>query len=122
MVSNSNDISVDISNNSLIEQQRMQAEIQRMEQKRLHAQQEAARLRQQMDNSASHTEAQIQSMIESMQKMKESVDQSAREKQELQQQLDNSQATTVVHNITYNIQDSAISGDINSGLKQDDDA
>ena len=47
---------------------------------------------------------------------------SATEKTEILDELDKPKSTTVVQNITYNIQDSAIAGDINAtGLKEKDD-
>jgi len=45
-----------------------------------------------------------------------------REKMKMQEELEKAKPTTVVQNITYNIQDSAIAGDINAtGLKEKDD-
>lgn len=102
-------------------QQKMNAEIQLKDQQRIAAQQEADRLKEQMDQSASHTTAQMQSMLDTLNQLKESAEQSEREKQELEQKLEETKATTVVQNITYNIQDSAIAGDIHPGLKEQDE-
>ena len=103
-------------------QQKMNTEIQLKEQQRIAAQQEAERLKMQMDQSASHTTAQMQSMLDTLNQLKESAEQSEREKQELEQKLEETKATTVVQNITYNIQDSAIAGDIHPGLNNKDDS
>ena len=105
----------------MIARQNMNAEIQIKEQQRIAAQKEANRLKEQMDKSASHTTAQMQSMLETLNQLKESAEQSEREKQELEQKLEETKATTVVQNITYNIQDSAIAGDIHPGLKEQDE-
>lgn len=47
-------------------QQKMNTEIQLKEQQRIAAQQEAERLKMQMDQSASHTTAQMQSMLDTL--------------------------------------------------------
>ena len=103
-------------------QQKMNAEIQLKEQQRIAAQQEADRLKARMEKHTNHTTAQMQSMLETLNQLKESAEQSEREKQELEQKLEETKATTVVQNITYNIQDSAIAGDIHPGLTKQDDA
>ena len=44
-----------------------------------------------------------------------------KERREMQEELKETKSATVVQNITYNIQDSAISGDIKTiGLKEKD--
>ena len=103
-------------------QQKMNAEIQRKEQQRIAAQQEADRLKARMEKHTNHTAAQMQSMLETLNQLKESAEQSEREKQELEQKLETTKATTVVQNITYNIQDSAIAGDIHPGLNKQDES
>ncbi|DAC23115.1 MAG TPA: hypothetical protein HA345_04365 [Candidatus Thalassarchaeaceae archaeon] len=102
-------------------QQKMNAKIILKEKQRIAAQQEAVRLQAQMNQSASHTTAQMQSMLDTLNQLKESAEKSEREKQELEQKLEETKATTVVQNITYNIQDSAIAGDIHPGLKEQDE-
>ncbi len=99
----------------------MNAEIQLKEQQRIAAQQEADRVKARMEKHTNHTTAQMQSMLETLNQLKESAEQSEREKQELEQKLENTKATTVVQNITYNIQDSAIAGDIHPGLNNQDE-
>ena len=91
---------------------KMNVLIQLKDKQRIAAQQEAVRLRAQVDQSASHTTAQMQSMLDTLNELKESAEQSERDKQELEQKLEDNKSTTVVQNITYNIQDSAIAGDI----------
>ena len=79
-------------------------------------------MRKQLSDSASYTAAQMQSMQEEMARLQETVAQAEQEKTEMQDELEKAKSTTVVQNITYNIQDSAISGDINAtGLKEKDD-
>ena len=64
----------------------------------------------------------MQSMQEEMARLQDTVEQAEQEKTEMQDELEKAKSTTVVQNITYNIQDSAISGDINAtGLKEKDD-
>ncbi len=103
-------------------QQKMNAKIILKEKQRLAAREEAVRLQAQMNQSASHTTAQMQSMLDTLNQLKESAEQSEREKQELEQKLEETKATTVVQNITYNIQDSAIAGDIHPGLNKEDES
>jgi len=60
--------------------------------------------------------------IDEIQRLQQTVTQTEREKMQMQDELEKAKSTTVVQNITYNIQDSAISGDINAtGLKEKDD-
>ncbi|DAC26861.1 MAG TPA: hypothetical protein HA330_02145 [Candidatus Thalassarchaeaceae archaeon] len=107
----------------MAEQQKIvNAKIILKEKQRIAAEKEAVRLKAQMDQSASHTTAQMQSMLDTLNQLKESAEQSEREKQELEQKLEETKATTVVQNITYNIQDSAIAGDIHPGLNKQDDS
>ena len=54
-------------------------------------------------------------------KMQRLAEESEKEKKDLQRQLENATPSTIVQNVTYNIQDSAISGDINAGISQDED-
>ena len=64
----------------------------------------------------------MQSMQAEMARLQETVAQAEQEKIEMQDELEKAKSTTVVQNITYNIQDSAIAGDINAtGLKEKDD-
>tara|TARA_B110000902_G_scaffold262282_1_gene338818 strand:+ start:1445 stop:2563 length:1119 start_codon:yes stop_codon:yes gene_type:complete len=51
-------------------------------------------------------------------RLKQTVIQAELEKAEIQKELEKTKSSSVVHNITYNIQDSAISGDINTSLKK----
>ena len=111
-----------IAQQQMAAQQQMNAKIILKEKQRIAAQQEAVRLQAQMNQSASHTTAQMQSMLDTLNQLKESAEQSEREKQELEQKLEDAKSTTVVQNITYNIQDSAIAGDIHPGLNEQDDA
>lgn len=57
-----------------------------------------------------------------IQRLQQTVTQAELEKTRMQDELEKAKSTTVVQNITYNIQDSAIAGDINAtGLKEKDD-
>ena len=57
-----------------------------------------------------------------IQRLQQAVTQAELEKTHMQDELEKAKSTTVVQNITYNIQDSAIAGDINTtGLKEMDD-
>jgi len=52
----------------------------------------------------------------------QTIEQTEQEKSTMQDELEKAKSTTVVQNITYNIQDSAIAGDINAtDLKEKDD-
>ena len=54
-------------------------------------------------------------------RLQQTVIQAELEKAQIQEELEKAKSSSVVQNITYNIQDSAISGDINTGLKKQDD-
>ena len=57
-----------------------------------------------------------------IQRLQQTVTQAELEKTHMQDELEKAKSTTVVQNITYNIQDSAIAGDINAtGMKEKDD-
>ena len=57
-----------------------------------------------------------------IQRLQQKITQAELEKTHMQDELEKAKSTTVVQNITYNIQDSAIAGDINAtGLKEKDD-
>ena len=108
--------------NHVAQQQQMQTSVDQLDQQRRQAQYEAEQLRKQLTDSASYTAAQMQTMQAEMARLQETVSQAEKEKIEMQDELDKAKSTTVVQNITYNIQDSAIAGDINAtGLKEKDD-
>ena len=54
-------------------------------------------------------------------RLKQTVIQAELDKAEIQKELQKAKSSSVVQNITYNIQDSAISGDINTNLEKQDD-
>lgn len=54
-------------------------------------------------------------------RLKQTVIQAELDKAEIQKELDKAKSSSVVQNITYNIQDSAISGDINTNLEKQND-
>ena len=65
---------------------------------------------------------QNQVVNDEIQRLQQTVTQAELEKTHMQDELEKAKSTTVVQNITYNIQDSAIAGDINAtGLKERDD-
>jgi hypothetical protein len=65
---------------------------------------------------------QNQVVNDEIQRLQQTVTQAELEKTHMQDELEKAKSTTVVQNITYNIQDSAIAGDINAtGLKEKDD-
>nr|AIF08126.1 hypothetical protein [uncultured marine group II/III euryarchaeote KM3_26_H05] len=104
------------------QQQRMQASVNQLDQQRSQAHNEAEQLRKQLSDSTSYTAAQMEAMQAQMQSLQETVAQAEKEKTEMQDELEKAKSTTIVQNITYNIQDSAISGDINATeLKEKDD-
>ena len=107
----------------LTHQQRIQdSREKQLDQQRRQAQYEAEQLRKQLSDSASYTAAPMQSMKAEMARLQDTVVQAEQEKTEMQDELEKAKSTTVVQNITYNIQDSAIAGDINAtGLKEKDD-
>jgi len=68
------------------------------------------------------TSIQNEGVNEEMQRLQQTVTQAELEKAHMQDELEKAKSTTVVQNITYNIKDSAIAGDINAtGLKEKDD-
>ena len=100
----------------------MQNVVSQLDRQRVQAQMEVNRLQQQLSESSSYTAAQMKSMQEEMARLQQNIKQAENEKLEMQDELEKAKSTTVVHNITYNIQDSAIAGDINAtGLKEKDD-
>jgi hypothetical protein len=65
---------------------------------------------------------QNEAVNDEIQRLQQTVTHAELEKTHMQDELEKAKSTTVVQNITYNIQDSAIAGDINAtGLKQKDD-
>ena len=102
--------------------QQIQSVVNRLEQQRVNAQYEANQLKKQLADTASLSSTQMQSMQSEMKRLQETVAQAENEKSQLQDDLEKAKSTAVVQNvqnITYNIQDSAISGDLNvTGVDQ----
>jgi hypothetical protein len=109
-----------LSANNSIQQQRMQSVVNQLDQQRIQAQQEANQLKKQLSDTASYSSAQLESMQSEMRRLQELTAESEQEKLEMQDQLEKSKSSTVIQNITYNIQDSAIAGDINTDLRDKD--
>ena len=80
-------------------------------------------LRTRSESSASvQPSIQNESVNDEIQRLQQTVTRAELEKTHMQDELEKAKSTTVVQNITYNIQDSAIAGDINAtGLKEKDD-
>ena len=66
------------------------------------------------------SQSQINHMQEQIKQLSAKLDAEATEKKRIELELEEekNKASTVVHNVTYNIQDSAIAGDINANLKE----
>ena len=109
-----------VSANNSIEQQKIQSVIAQLEQQRIQAQHEANQMRMQLFDTASYSSAQLESMQSEMSRLQDLIAKSEREKLEMQEQLEKSKSGTVIQNITYNIQDSAIAGNINTELFEKD--
>ena len=105
------------------QQQNLQSTVNQLELQRQQAEYEADLLRKQLSDSASFTALQIQEMQAEMARLQQTVEQTEQEKSTMQDELEKAkESTTVVQNITYNVQDSVISSDISAtGLKEKDD-
>jgi len=87
-------------------------------------QQEKSTLHQQLQSQQGMTQSQLNEMQTKIEQLTEKLDSEAAEKARIESELkeEKGKSQTVVQNITYNIQDSAIAGDINAtGLKEKDD-
>jgi len=102
--------------------QQIQSVVNRLEQQRVNAQYEANQLKKQLADTASLSSAQMQSMQSEMKRLQDTIAQTEIDKLQMQEDLEKAKSTAVVQNvqnITYNIQDSAISGDLNvTGVDQ----
>ena len=79
-------------------------------------------LQQQLNQSNQMSASQLSSLQAQIQQMQANIEQSEKAKAELEEKLQNAEKTkTIVQNITYNIQDSAISGDINATVHPTDE-
>jgi hypothetical protein len=105
------------------QQQNLQSTVNQLELQRKQAEYEADQLRKQLSDSASFTALQNQEMQAEMTRLQQTVEQIEQEKSTMQSELEKvKESTTVVQNITYNVQDSVISGDISStGLNEKDE-
>jgi len=85
--------------------------------------QEKAELHRQMQAEQGMSQSQINQMQEQIKQLSTKLDAEATEKKRIELELgeEKNKASTVVHNVTYNIQDSAIAGDINANLKEKND-
>ena len=93
-----------------------QSEImQNLENEQRYAKQQVLQLQQQLNQSNQMSESQLSSLKSQRKQMQASIENSEKVKAELQEKLLKAESNnTIVQNITYNIQDSAISGDINA--------
>ena len=109
--------------NSTQQQDDLQSNIKQMELRRQQAEYEADLLRKQLSDSVSFTALQNQEMQAEMARLQQTVERADQEKAAMLGELENAkESTSIVQHITYNIQDSAISGDISSiGLNEKDD-
>ena len=89
--------------------------MQNLENEQRYAKQQVLQLQQQLNQSNQMSESQLSSLKSQMKQMQASIENSEKVKAELQEKLLKAESNnTIVQNITYNIQDSAISGDINA--------
>ena len=96
--------------------------MQRLDSERRYAQQQVMQLQQQLTQKSQMSESQLANLQEEIQNMQASIEESEKAKVELQEKLQNAEKNkTIVQNITYNIQDSAISGDINATVNPNDE-
>ena len=86
-------------------------------------QQEKSTLHQQLQSQQGMTQSQLNEMQTKIEQLTEKLDSEALEKARIESELkeEKGKSQTVVQNITYNIQDSAIAGDINANPKEKDD-
>jgi len=86
-------------------------------------QQEKSTLHQQLQSQQGMTQSQLNEMQTKIEQLTEKLDSEAAEKARIESELkeEKGKSQTVVQNITYNIQDSAIAGDINANPKEKDD-
>jgi hypothetical protein len=87
-------------------------------------QQEKSTLHQQLQSQQGMTQSQLSEMQAEIEQLTAKLDSEAAEKARIESELkdEKGKSQTVVQHITYNIQDSAIAGDINAtGLKEKDD-
>jgi len=96
--------------------------MQRLDSERKYAQQQVMQLQQQLNQKSQMSQSQLANLQEELQNMQASIEESEKAKVELQEKLQNAEKSkTIVQNITYNIQDSAISGDINATVNPNDE-
>ncbi len=111
-----------ISGQMPVRQPTQQEIMQRLDNERRVAQQQVMQLQKQLTQKSQMTDSQMANLQEELQKMQASIVDSEKAKAELQKKLQESEkGKTIVQNITYNIQDSAISGDINATVNPDND-
>ena len=104
-----------------VRQPNQQEMMQKLENERRYAQQQVMQLQQQLNQSNQLSASQLSSLQSQMQQMQANIEQSEKAKAELEEKLQKAEkGKTIVQNITYNIQDSAISGDINSTVNSND--
>ena len=105
-----------------VRQPNQQEMMQNLENERRYAQQQVMQLQQQLNQSNQMSASQLSSLQAQMQQMQANIEQSEKAKAELEEKLQNAEKSkTIVQNITYNIQDSAISGDINATVHPTDE-
>ena len=105
-----------------VRQPNQQEMMQKLENERRYAQQQVMQLQQQLNQSNQMSASQLSSLQAQMQQMQANIEQSEKAKAELEEKLQNAEKSkTIVQNITYNIQDSAISGDINATVHPTDE-
>ena len=105
-----------------VRQPNQQEMMQKLENERRYAQQQVMQLQQQLNQSNQMSASQLSSLQAQIQQMQANIEQSEKAKAELEEKLQNAEKSkTIVQNITYNIQDSAISGDINATVHPTDE-
>ena len=104
-----------------LRQPNQQEMMQKINDERKYAQEQVIALQQQLSQSNQMSASQLSSLKLQMEEMQARIEESEKAKSELQEKLQEAgNNQTIVQNITYNIQDSAISGDIKATVNSND--
>ena len=105
-----------------LRQPNQQEMMQKINDERKYAQEQVIALQQQLNQSTQMSASQLSSLKLQMEQMQARIEESEKAKAELQEKLQEAgNSQTIVQNITYNIQDSAIAGDINATVNPNDE-
>ena len=105
-----------------LRQPNQQEMMQKINDERKYAQEQVIALQQQLNQSTQMSASQLSSLKLQMEQMQARIEESEKAKAELQEKLQEAgNSQTIVQNITYNIQDSAIAGDIKATVNPNDE-